>query len=71
MQALIDQSGKQREAFGVLARGTWDAYRGFFPSPLRYYERAMETVESMTSHGVETAQKMVHQERPMAHAAKK
>jgi hypothetical protein len=71
MQTLIDQSRKQREAFGVLARGTWDAYRGFFPSPSRYYERAMETVESMTSHGVETAQKMVHQERPMAHAAKK
>ena len=71
MQTLIDQSRKQREAFGVLARGTWDAYRGFFPSPLRYYERAMETVESMTSHGVETAHKMVHQERPMAHAAKK
>jgi hypothetical protein len=71
METLIDQSRKQREAFGVLARGTWDAYRGFFPSPLRYYERAMETVESMTSRGVETAHKMVHQERPMAHAAKK
>jgi len=71
MQTLIDQSRKQREAFGVLARGTWDAYRGFFSSPLRYYEKAMETVESITSHGVETTEKMVHHERPMAHAAKK
>jgi hypothetical protein len=71
MQTLIDQSRKQREAFGVMARGTWDAYRGFFPSPLRYYERAMERVESMTSHGVEAAHKMVHEERPVAHAAKK
>ncbi|HXX78381.1 MAG TPA: hypothetical protein VEI53_07825 [Ktedonobacteraceae bacterium] len=71
MQTLIDQSRKQREAFGVLARGTWDAYRGFFPSPFHYYERAMERFESMTSHGVETAHKMVHEERPVAHAAKK
>ncbi len=71
MQALIDQSRKQREVFGVLTRGTWDAYRGFFPSPFRFYERAMETVESITSHGVETTEKMVHQERPVAHAAKK
>jgi hypothetical protein len=71
MQTLIDQSRKQREAFGVLARGTWDAYRGFFPSPFRYYEKAMETVESITSHGVDTAQKMVHQERPVVHTAKK
>ena len=71
MNTLIDQSRKQREAFGVLARGTWDAYRGFFPSPYRYYERTMERVESMTSHRAEVAHKMVHEERPVAHAAKK
>ena len=71
MQTLIDQSRKQRGAFGVLARGTWDAYRGFFPSPLRYYERAMETVESITTHGVDSAQKMVSQEKQVVHAAKK
>jgi len=71
MQMLIDQSRKQREAFGVLARGTWDAYRGFFPSPYSYYERAMETVESITSHGAETAHKMVHEEKHVVHAAKK
>ena len=39
MQTLTEQSQKQREAFGVLARGTWDAYRGFFPSPFSFYER--------------------------------
>jgi len=71
MQTLVDQSRKQREAFGVLARGTWDAYRGFFPSPYRFYERAMESVESLTSHGAETAHKMVHEERHVVHAAKK
>ncbi len=71
MTTLVDQSRKQREAFGVLARGTWDAYRSFFPSPFRYYERAIERVESMTSHGAEAAHKMVHEERPVAHATKK
>ena len=69
VQTLVDQSRKQREAFGVLARGTWDAYRGFFPSPFRYYERAMETVESLTTQGADSARKMVHEERQMAHAA--
>jgi hypothetical protein len=82
MQTLTEQSHKQREAFGVLVRGTWDAYRGFFPSPLHYYERAMETVESIATQGVDTAQKMVHQgmgtaekathhERQTAHTATK
>jgi hypothetical protein len=72
MQTLTEQSRKQRETFGVLARGTWDAYRGFFPSPFRFYERAMETVESLTTtHGVDTAQKMVHQEKQLVHSAKK
>lgn len=71
VQTLVDQSRKQREAFGVLARGTWDAYRGFFPSPFRYYERAMETVESITAHGADSAHKMVHEEGQVAHTAKK
>jgi len=61
MQTLTEQSQKQREAFGVIARGAWDAYRGFFPSPFSYYEKAMETVESIATQGVDTAQKMVHQ----------
>ncbi len=71
MHTLTEQSHKQREAFEVLARGTWDAYRGFFPSPFRFYERAMETVESITTHRVDTAQKMVHQEKQLVHSAKK
>jgi hypothetical protein len=61
MQTLTEQSQKQREAFQVLARGTWDAYRGFFSSPLSYYERAMETAESIARQGVDTAQKMARQ----------
>ena len=82
MQTLTEESHKQREAFGVLARGTWDAYRGFFPSPLRFYERVMETAGSMATRGVDTAQKMarqgmgtaekpVHHERQAVHAATK
>jgi len=71
LHTLTEQSRKQQEAFGVLVRGTWDAYRGFFPSPTRFYERAMETVESLTTHGVDTAQKMVHEERQTVHSAKK
>ncbi|MGZ3629899.1 MAG: hypothetical protein ACXVDN_19845 [Ktedonobacteraceae bacterium] len=82
MQTLTEQSRKQREAFEVLARGTWDSYRGFFPSPLRYYERAMETVESIVAQGVDTTQKMTrqgmgttekatHHERQTAHTATK
>jgi len=82
MQTLTEQSHKQREAFGVLARGTWDTYRGFFPSPFRYYERAMETVESIVAQGVDTTQKMTrqgmgtaekatHHERQTAHTATK
>ena len=82
MQTLIDQSRKQREAFGVLARGTWDAYRGFFPSPSSYYERILETAESITKQGVDTAEsiakqgkdtaeKVAHHVKPAVHAAKK
>ena len=71
MHSVIEQSRKQREAFGVIAREAWDAYRGFIPSPLRYYEKAMETVESMTTRGVDTAQKMAHYERQEVHSAKK
>jgi len=63
MQILTEQSQKQREALQVLARGTWtwDTYRGFFSSPLSYYEKAMETYESLARQGVETAQKIAGQ----------
>jgi len=71
MHTLTEQSRKQREALGMLVRGTWDAYRGFFPSPTRLYERAMETAESLTGQGVEAAEKMAHQEKPAVHSAKK
>ncbi len=71
MKTLTEESRKQREALGVLVRGTWDAYRGFFPSPLGYYERVMETAESIAKQGVDTAEKMAHHERPAVQAAKK
>jgi hypothetical protein len=71
MHELTEQSHKQREALGVLIRGTWDAYRGFFPSPFSFYEKAMETVESITTQGVDTAQKMAHHERQAVHSATK
>jgi hypothetical protein len=71
MHTLTEQSHKQREAFGVLIRGTWDAYRGFFPSPFSFYERAMKAAESITTQGVDTAHKMAHQERQAVHSAKK
>ena len=71
MQALTEQSHKQREAFGVLVRGTWEASRGFFPSPFRYYEKAMESVESFASHGMGAAEKPVYHEKQAVHAAKK
>jgi hypothetical protein len=61
MQTLSEQSQKQREAFQVLARGTWDAYSGFFSSPFSYYEKAMETAESIARQGVDTVQKMTRQ----------
>ena len=69
MHTLTEQSHKQREAFSVLARGTWDAYRGFFPSPVRYYDRAMETVESIVTQGVDTSQKMARQSMGTAERA--
>ena len=71
MKTLTEQSRKQREALEVLVRGTWDAYRGFFPSPLSSYERVMETAESIAKRGVDTAEKMAHHERPAVQAAKK
>jgi len=71
MHLLTEQSQKQREAFGVLIRGTWDAYKGFFPSPFSYYQKAMETIESIATQGVDTAQKMVHHERQAVQSAKK
>ncbi|HEY6410095.1 MAG TPA: hypothetical protein VIY29_21780 [Ktedonobacteraceae bacterium] len=71
MQTLTEQSHKQREAFEVLFRVTWDAYRGFFPSPLRYYEKAMESAESLARHGMGTDGKTPHHERQAVHSAKK
>ena len=82
VQTLAEQSQKQREAFQMLARGTWDAYMGFFSSPLKYYEHAMETAESITRQGVETvekiarqgmgtAEKATHHERQTVHTATK
>jgi len=82
LQTLTEESQKQREAFGVLARGTWDAYRGFLSSPFGYYQKAMETAESMATQGVdsmqkmarqgvETAEKATHHERQTAHPATK
>jgi len=71
MQTLTEQSRKQREALEMLVRGTWDAYTGFFPSPLSYYERVMETAESMAKHGADAAEKMVHHEKPAVPAPKK
>jgi hypothetical protein len=61
MQTLTEQSQKQREAFGVIARGAWDAYRGFFPSPFSYYEKAMETAETIATQGGDAVQKMARQ----------
>jgi hypothetical protein len=61
MQTLAEQSQKQQEVFQVLARGAWDAYMGFFSTPLSYYEQAMETAESIARQGVETAQKIARQ----------
>jgi hypothetical protein len=61
MQTLSEQSLKQRDAFQVLARGTWDAYMGFLSSPFSYYEKAMETAESIARQGVDTVQKMTRQ----------
>jgi len=71
MHTLTEQSQKQREAFGVLVRGTWDAYRGFFSSPFSYYERAMETAESIATRGMGTAEKATHHERQAVHASTK
>jgi len=71
MHTLTEQSHKQREAFSVLARGTWDAYRGFFPSPFRYYERAVESAESIAMHGMGVAEKAPHHEKQAVRAATK
>jgi len=71
MHTLTEQSHKQREAFGVLARGTWDTYRGFFPSPLKYYEQAIESAESFAMHGMGTAEKAPHHEKQAVRAATK
>jgi hypothetical protein len=61
MQTLAQQSQIQQEAFQMLARETWDAYMGFFSSPLSYYQQTLETAESIAWQGVETAQKITRQ----------
>jgi len=71
MQTLTEQSHKQREAFGVLVRGTWDAYRGFFPSPFSFYEKAMESAESIAMHGMGVAEKAPHHEKQAVRSATK
>ena len=45
----------------VIARGAWDAYTGFLSSPFSYYERAIETAESIASQGADAVQKMARQ----------
>lgn len=70
-QMFIEQSRKSQEAFGVLAREAWDANRSFFSSPFSYYEKAMETAESIVRQGVDTAQKMTHHESQAVHSATK
>jgi hypothetical protein len=61
MQTLAQQSQIQQEAFQTLARETWDAYMGFFSSPLSYYQQTLETAETIAWQGVETAQKITRQ----------
>jgi vacuolar-type H+-ATPase subunit H len=66
MNTLTEESRKQREALGVLVRGTWDAYRGIFPSPLGYYERVVDTVESIAKRGVDTVESIAKREADTA-----
>ena len=66
MKTLTEESRKQREALGVLVRGTWDAYRGFFPSPSSYYERVMETTESIAKGGAHAHEKVMETAESMA-----
>jgi len=61
MQTLAEQLQKPQEVYGALVRETWDASRGFFSSPLSFYERTWETAESIARQGVETAQKIARQ----------
>ena len=70
-QTLTEEAQKQRGAFGELARGTWDAYRGFLSSPFSLYERAMESDESFAMHGMGAAEKAPHHEKQAVRAATK
>ena len=71
MQTLTEQSKKQREAFSVLARGTWDAYRGFLPSPFKYYEQGNGICRVLAMHGMGAAEKAPHHEKQAVRAATK
>jgi len=71
MQTLAQQSQIQQEAFQTLARETWDAYMGFFSSPLSYYQQTLETAESKAWQGMEAAQKATHVEKQTVHTATK
>jgi len=70
-QTLTEEVQKQREAFGELARGTWDVYRGFLSSPLSFYERAMESAGSIAMHGMGAAEKAPHHEKQAVRSATK
>jgi len=70
-QTLTEEAHKQREAFGELARGTWDVYRGFLSSPFSFYERAMESAESIAMHGMGAAEKATHHEKQAVRSATK
>jgi len=71
MKTITEQSRKQREVLGMFVRGTWDAYRGFFPSPLGVTERVMERAESIAKRGVDAAEKVATHEKAAIPAAKK
>ena len=70
-QTLTEEAQKQREAFGELARGTWDVYRGFLSSPFSFYKKAMESAESIAMHGMGAAEKAPHHEKQAVRSATK
>ena len=46
VQTLAEQSGKQQEAFQILAHGSFDTFVDFLTAPFSYYRQTLDAAES-------------------------
>jgi hypothetical protein len=56
VQTLSEQSRKQREAFQIVARGSFDTFVDFLTAPFSYFQQTLESADSAAWRKGETEQ---------------